>query len=62
MTTYNNLLEQFKTKMNYLFLKDQCELIYTSCIYQNVTVAQGKAIRSVYLLLIWHTNGGKNAM
>jgi len=48
MTTYNNLLEQLQDENELSFFENQCELIYTSLYsYQNVTLAQGKAIRSV---------------
>tara|TARA_R110000782_G_scaffold205160_4_gene293483 strand:- start:3319 stop:3696 length:378 start_codon:yes stop_codon:yes gene_type:complete len=48
MTTYSNLLEQLDGESELSFFENQCELIYTALhSYQNVTLEQGKAIRSV---------------
>ena len=48
MTTYSNLLEQLQDENELSFFENQCELIYTSLYsYQNMTINQGMAIRSV---------------
>ena len=48
MTIYGNLLEQLEEENELSFFENQCELIYTALYsYQNVTIEQGKAIRSV---------------